>query len=175
MCTAALSHVAEKRNGTVPPPLGFTVPSGAVPTTPSHSLLDDRLLSGAFHSISLLSQASVTVKARSRIASVGSIDFGGVISTFCLQPLWDWAAPLAFQQGPGGEAGLAPYFRANAATLRDAGEAEVRQTCVTIPQTSRQCIAGAPCQHPLDRRRPLRVPPPRPPRRVPPRCSPRPR
>ena len=60
---------------------GITVPSSAVSTTPSHSLLDARLLSGAVHSASLLSQAPISVKVSSRTASVGNVGYGGVICT----------------------------------------------------------------------------------------------
>jgi hypothetical protein len=58
-----------------------TVPSSAVPTTPSHPLLVARLASGAFHGASLLSQASVSVKVSLRTARVGSAHYGGVICT----------------------------------------------------------------------------------------------
>jgi hypothetical protein len=75
------SMAAQQQHGTVPAIPGPTVPSCAVSLTPFHTLPDARLLSGAAHSASLLSQAPVTVKAAPVMASVGSADCGGVIYT----------------------------------------------------------------------------------------------
>jgi len=57
------------------------VPSLAVSLTPFHSLPDARRLSGAVHSVSLLSRVPVSVKVSSRTASVGSAHYRGVLRT----------------------------------------------------------------------------------------------
>lgn len=83
-----------------------TVPSSAVPTTPSHSLCVARLPSGAFHGASLRSRASVSVKVRSRTALVGSAHYGGVIcseGTPCSRPLRKQPRLDYLKLGRGGE------------------------------------------------------------------------